>query len=696
MMNSLLKNTDLFTYFNFKISLKTRYAILLNLLFVFGCVIKLGLIFTLSPLAITQWYAPFLATSVSAFNFDPWSLWVAHGGNMMAFPYGYMMWFCFLPLTLLCKFLGIKYIYGYSLTIFCADFFLLYILRRILVDRDLLLLIMYWLSPIIIVASYCLGFNDIIPILFLIIALYNTKNLNFIWSGFFLCAAISAKLSMLLAVPFFLIYLKNNRAIRHLAIKFIQGLVLGGCVLLLPFFIFSSSGINMLLHNPEMSKIFQLSLHFGNNTQLYLLPIAYCCMLYAAWRISRLNFTLFTVILGLAFLLIVLMTPPVLGWFIWALPIFMTDQVTRDRVTWLLISVLTILYVFVAVILHIPHTILPQFLVTTNFSALLHTCMFTIGIILAWRIWRESIRKNDYFRLSRKPFVLGIAGDSGSGKDTFAAAMMKLFGSFSVTHLSGDDYHLWDRQKPMWNVVTHLNPVANDLEGFTQDLLALTDGKKVYSKHYDHQTGRMSRPLQIKSNDLIIASGLHALYLPLLRDCYNLSVYLDIDEELRKYFKIQRDIYTRGHTMEKVLASFAKREHDAKKFIRPQLLHADLVFAVKPLNPQFSADQPANLPLKLRLVVRSKNGLNEMSLTRMLIGICGLHVDLLSRPDEMEVEMIIEGDIVADDLVLVAQMLCPEIFEFLDISPQWDDGVLGLMQLITLLHMHQALIKRFI
>ena len=38
----------------------------------------------------------------------------------------------------------------------------------------------------------------------------------------------------------------------------------------------------------------------------------------------------------------------------------------------------------------------------------------------------------------------------------------------------------------------------------------------------------------------------------------------------------------------------------------------------------------------------------------------------------------------------------PQIFEFLDLKPKWQNGVLGLMQLITLSHINQALTRRFI
>ena len=59
--------------------------------------------------------------------------------------------------------------------------------------------------------------------------------------------------------------------------------------------------------------------------------------------------------------------------------------------------------------------------------------------------------------MTRRPFVIGISGDSGSGKDTFANSIEGLFGKHSVTKLSGDDYHLWDRKKPIWQAMTHLN-----------------------------------------------------------------------------------------------------------------------------------------------------------------------------------------------------------------------------------------------
>ena len=118
--------------------------------------------------------------------------------------------------------------------------------------------------------------------------------------------------------------------------------------------------------------------------------------------------------------------------------------------------------------------------------------------------------------------------------------------------------------------MTHLNPMANDLERYANDLVSLIDGNDVFTKRYDHDTGLMTHPREIKSNDFIIASGLHALYLPILRDCYDLSIYLDIDEDLRRYFKIKRDTKFRIEQKQEVLQSFEDRNLDSEKFIKKQ------------------------------------------------------------------------------------------------------------------------------
>ena len=680
--------------------------IVLHPMFIIGLAVRLVLIVCIAPVAVTEWYAPFLDFSTSVLTADPWSTWIARGETSVAFPYGYAMWVAFLPMTLVAKLIGLPLLYAYQLTILFADFCLLLTLCRLLPDRQRLLLLAYWLSPIVILASYGLGLNDLIPALLLCLSIVFVRQIDLKLAGALMAAAISAKLSMLVAFPFFAIYLFNNRSLRKRLPEFLSGFGLSILLLGVPF-LDSAAGMQMLLGNPEMGRIYQLAVGLAGNVSIYAVPLIYLIMLYLAWRVRRLNFDLFQATTGMAFLLIVLMTPASPGWFVWCLPFLALYQAMSGRMAILLVSVFSAAYVLSTLLVsplqfangrefalgtafHVPGQL------GIHMASLLHTGMVAIGLVLAIRIWREAVSRNDFFRLSRKPFVVGVAGDSGAGKDTFADAITGLFGAHSVVKLSGDDYHLWDRQKPMWQVMTHLNPMANDLEGFCNDLVSLTDGKSVLSKHYDHQTGRLSKPFQIDSNDFIIASGLHALYLPILRECYNLKIYLDIDEELRRHFKIKRDVQQRGHTVERVLSSFENREPDSERFIRPQSNHADLILSLQPIHARMLEDLEGEHPLRLKLVAETKNGFNELSIHRVLVGVCGLHVDIVVGNDGAGVRMTIEGEVSAADVSMAAEILCPRVLEFLDIPPKWQDGMLGLMQLIALSHISQAMTKRFI
>lgn len=675
-------------------------------MFFLGLIIRLVLLVFISPPAISNWYAPFIANSVSSISFDPWTNWVNGGGALIAFPYGYAMWLAFLPLSILAYLVHIPIDYSYKLCLLAFDFLLLLSLLEGVPGRSKLIIFSYWLSPIIIIATYVLGMNDLLPALLLIIAMSSVRNYKLSYAGFFCAAAISAKLSMIIALPFFLIYLYNNKALRRISSKFFLAFFISILLLGAPF-IYSKFALKMLLENPEMGKIYKLSLDLGSNFSIYIIPLVYIVVVYSVWRVRRLNFDLFQAVIGINFLLIVLMTPASPGWFIWSVPLLVIYQTKSDKAAILIIGFFSAMYtintllVSRIVFINGPEIELVNFIQNStalggHAISLLRTIMVAVGIILVIRIWREAISKNNYFRLSRQPFVIGIAGDSGAGKDTFAESLTGLFGNHSVVKLSGDDYHLWDRQRPMWQVMTHLNPMANDLERFSKDLISLVDGKNIYLRHYDHKTGKMTKPFKLSSNNIIIASGLHALYLPILRGCYNLKIFLDIDEGLRKYFKIKRDVHQRGYTLENVLHTFEKREPDSQRFIRPQSQHADLVISLNPIHPLSLTNLNYEEDLRLKLTVKTRHGFNELSLNRILVGLCGLHVDISTSDDGNELQMIIEGESSAEDIEMAAKILCPEVYEFLDVVPKWQHGVLGLMQLVTISHVSQILTKRFI
>ena len=381
--------------------------LLLHPFFMVGLAIRLVLIVGMAPLAVTAWYVPFLDVSTSALTLDPWLVWVVSGGDPVAFPYGYAMWLVFLPLTLVAKLTGLPLFYAYNLTLLAADFCLLLTLHRLLPDRHRLLLLAYWLSPIIILASYGLGLNDLIPVLLLVLSIMFVRRVELKLAGVLLAAAISAKLSIVVALPLFAIYLFNNRALRQRLREFLSSfglsiLVLGGG------FLFSGAGLQMLLGNPEIGKIYQLAIGLTGNLSIFVVPLTYLVMLYLVWLVRRLDFDLFQATIGMTLLLIVLMTPASPGWFVWCIPFLVLYQAMSGRIAVLMVSAFSAVYVLgtllvtqlqfvngqelalgVGVSLHIPGQL------GGYTASLLHTGMVAIGLVLAIRIWREAIGRND-------------------------------------------------------------------------------------------------------------------------------------------------------------------------------------------------------------------------------------------------------------------------------------------------------------
>jgi phosphoribulokinase len=179
---------------------------------------------------------------------------------------------------------------------------------------------------------------------------------------------------------------------------------------------------------------------------------------------------------------------------------------------------------------------------------------------------------------------------------------MNVLGADSVTHVCTDDYHKYDRKERAERGVTPLRPDCNYIDVLEQHLERLHFGQPILKPVYEHATGTLIRPEYIEPRQFVLVEGLLGFSTPTLRQFYDVKLYLDPPENLRKIWKLKRDTTRRGYTAEQVLAELERREPDSRDYIRPQREFADV--AVRFYPPSGALPEEAGSNLNVRLVLR--------------------------------------------------------------------------------------------
>ena len=176
-----------------------------------------------------------------------------------------------------------------------------------------------------------------------------------------------------------------------------------------------------------------------------------------------------------------------------------------------------------------------------------------------------------------RPIMLGIVGDSASGKTTLSKGLVRLLGADAVTHICTDDYHKYDRRQRAERGITPLNPECNYLDIMAQHLQCLRLGEPILKPVYQHHDGTFGPLVYLAPESFTVIEGLLGYHTDEMRTAYDVKVYLDPPESLRRQWKVDRDCSKRGYTTDEVLADLDRREPDSEAFIRPQRRHADMV-----------------------------------------------------------------------------------------------------------------------
>jgi uridine kinase len=182
---------------------------------------------------------------------------------------------------------------------------------------------------------------------------------------------------------------------------------------------------------------------------------------------------------------------------------------------------------------------------------------------------------------SSKPFVIGVAGGSGSGKSTVTRQVLASIGPDMASVVFQDDYycdqsHLSpeDRRKTNYD-----HPDAFDWPLMMQHVQALRRGESIEMPTYDFALhNRASQTIHLKAAPVIVIEGLFALYDAELRKMMSLKIFVDTAPDVRFIRRLQRDIAERGRDTQSVIDQYLQTVRPMhKQFIEPTKREADVI-----------------------------------------------------------------------------------------------------------------------
>ena len=527
---------------------------------------------------------------------------ISNGGNpyQRFFDNGISNAFPYPPVMLLIESLGAIVIKFFNVSIpfvtnlvfkipsLILDFVGLYFLVKMFPKKRRYAAVFYFASPIVIYAVYMHGQLDLIPTVLLFAAVYYISSKHkhrYLLSVLFLIAALLSKLHILAAIPIIFLYIYKRDGLKK-AFGFSGITLIGTGLGMIPFI--SKGYMQMVLLNSEQSVLTQVSFEFMT-VEMYI-PIVVLLLTYLlTYQVKLINRDLFISLCGIAFEVFLAFCPPMPGWYVWIVPYVTVFFVSVDLEKYKNIAIyvfLNSLFLIYFVFLHNRNMVDLYFLDTdlmflkierSTLVNMFFTLLSGTLIYIIFSMYQLGIASNSLYKRRNLPFTIGIAGDSGAGKSTLIDVVEQCLGEHNLLYIEGDGDHRWERGEKHWEEFTHLNPKANYLYRQAADLKQLRVGNSVKRVDYNHDTGKFTEARKIRPKRYVMLCGLHSLYLPQTRKYLDLKIYMDVDEKLRRFWKIQRDVAQRGYSKEKILQQIEERIPDAEKYIYPQKKYADMV-----------------------------------------------------------------------------------------------------------------------
>ena len=178
------------------------------------------------------------------------------------------------------------------------------------------------------------------------------------------------------------------------------------------------------------------------------------------------------------------------------------------------------------------------------------------------------------------PFIIGIAGGTGSGKSTFTNRLKDIFQD-QVTVLYYDNYYkahhelsFEERKK-----INYDHPSAFETELLLKHLKALKEGKEIKCPVYDYSKhNRSEEVVVVKPSKIILLEGILVLADERLRDMMDVKVFVEADADERILRRVLRDVKERGRDIQNIVDQYldtVKPMHYL--YVEPTKMYADIV-----------------------------------------------------------------------------------------------------------------------
>ena len=180
----------------------------------------------------------------------------------------------------------------------------------------------------------------------------------------------------------------------------------------------------------------------------------------------------------------------------------------------------------------------------------------------------------DHRSRNDKPFIIGIAGGSGSGKTFFLKSFLEHFTNEEVSLVSQDDYYfpvahkMTAEENKLYNFDI---PETIDREHFYSDITKLVNQETIYKKEYTfNNPNALPRTLEIKPAPILIIEGLFIFHFTEIAELLNLKIFIEAEEEVALVRRLKRDLEERGYSHEDAMYKWENHVVPAyKEFLLP-------------------------------------------------------------------------------------------------------------------------------